>query len=212
MNIYYVYQYLREDMTPYYIGKGKGNRLMENHNVLLPPKNRIIKIAENLPEQEAFDLEIELIAKYGRKDLGTGILNNQIDGGDGASGFRHSEESLEKIRACAKNRERKKKQEGWTYPESARKSISETQKGKPKPKEWVENVSAALNSRSEEEKEDWKRKISNANKGKTRSLETRAKLSEINKGKIKPKTECCGRLWDPGNLAKHKRSNSCQNK
>ena len=196
-------------MTPYYIGKGKANRINEGHNVALPPKECRVIIAENLSEQDAFDLEIELIAKYGRKDIGTGILRNQTDGGDGASGNKHSEETLKKMRDQAKNREQKKKQEGWEYPESARRAISEMQKGKPKPKEWVDNVAAALNARSEEEKAEWKAKISQAKKGKPMSAETKAKLSAINKGKKPPKTECCGRLYDPGNLSKHRKSGKC---
>ena len=192
-------------MTPYYIGKGSNNRLNEKHNVFLPTKDRIVKIAETLSEQEAFDLEIELIAKYGRQDLGTGILRNQTDGGDGASGHIHSEEAIAKMKEHAKKRELKKKQDGWEYPKSARKVISEMQKGVPKPKEWVNNVSKALNSRTEEEKAEWKRKLSEAKKGRLMSAETKAKLSAINKGKKTPKTECCGRLYDPGNLARHRK-------
>jgi hypothetical protein len=79
----YVYAYLREDGTPYYIGKGIRNRYKEKHTVAVPPDNRIEFIKKNLTDQEAIDLEIELIAKYGRQDLGTGILRNQTDGGEG---------------------------------------------------------------------------------------------------------------------------------
>ena len=87
MNIYYTYSYLREDGSPYYIGKGKGNRAWDKrHRVHLPTDlSRIQIIQDQLTDTESKALEIELIAKYGRKDLGTGILYNQTAGGDGAS-------------------------------------------------------------------------------------------------------------------------------
>lgn len=100
MNIYYVYQYLREKDsttalagTPYYIGKGKNNRAYIGHNNRIPSNKDYIQIIkDNLTEQEAIDLEILLIEKYGRKDLGTGILINLSNGGEGASGAIRSQE------------------------------------------------------------------------------------------------------------------------
>jgi hypothetical protein len=80
---YYVYQYLREDGTPYYIGKGKGARWRGPHTVAIPPKDRVNFIAEGLTEKEALDLEETLIEKYGRKDLGTALLRNLTSGGEG---------------------------------------------------------------------------------------------------------------------------------
>jgi hypothetical protein len=89
MNDYYTYAYLREDKTPYYIGKGKGRRIKKRcKGDVKPPKDqsRIIFLKTKLTEGEAFKHEIYMIFIYGRKDLGTGILRNKTNGGDGSSG------------------------------------------------------------------------------------------------------------------------------
>jgi hypothetical protein len=82
---YYTYAYLREDGTPYYIGKGKGKRLYYKYGKnCKPPKDRsrIIKLKKNLTEEEAFRHEIYMIAVFGKKCDGTGILMNIADGGN----------------------------------------------------------------------------------------------------------------------------------
>jgi hypothetical protein len=100
MGNYYTYAYLREDKTPYYIGKGKGRRIKKRcRGDVCPPgdPSRIIFLKVNLTEEEAFHHEIYLIAVYGRKDLGTGILRNKTYGGDGSSGAVRSLETRLKM-------------------------------------------------------------------------------------------------------------------
>ncbi len=82
---YYTYAYLREDGSPYYIGKGKGKRWYYKYGKnCKPPKDRsrIIKLKQNLIEEEAFKHEIYMIAVFGKKCDGTGILMNIADGGN----------------------------------------------------------------------------------------------------------------------------------
>lgn len=103
MNEYYTYAYLREDGTPYYIGKGKGRRCYKSHirqnKTNLKPKDnsKIIFLKKNLTEEEANKHEVYMIFIFGRKDLETGILRNMTNGGDGISGYSHSEDTKKKI-------------------------------------------------------------------------------------------------------------------
>jgi hypothetical protein len=95
-NTYYVYAYLRQDGTPYYIGKGKNDRAWSHRKTeqFRTPTDttRIAILKESLSESEAFILEKELILSYGRKDLNTGILRNRTNGGEGPSGVVRTEE------------------------------------------------------------------------------------------------------------------------
>ena len=97
---FYVYMFLREFTsdhgqagTPYYIGKGKNKRAWDQRRSTKKPKNpeNIVIFENNMTEDEAFAMETALILKYGRIDNNTGILRNQTNGGEGASGRIFSE-------------------------------------------------------------------------------------------------------------------------
>ncbi len=200
---YYTYAYLREDRTPYYIGKGTGKRIYSKNKTIKPPKDksRIIYLKQNLTEREAFKHEIYMIAVLGRKDNGTGILHNRTDGGEGCSG------------AIISNETRKKISEGNKNPsEETRRKFSEANKGENNPNYGKTHAEETRRKMSEAKKgktlsEETKRKLSEVHKGKTHSEETRIKISDANKGKkwwndgcgnCKRIIECPGDGWRLG--------------
>ena len=171
MHIYYVYQYLREDLTPYYIGKGKNGRRFTKHcRNISPPENKdlIQIVAQNLTEEDAHSLEIELIAKYGRKDSGTGILRNMTSGGEGSAGRVIRDDTRQKISESKLGKKRK------PFTEEARLNMSKVKQGK---KTWNTGIKTGAPS------EETKQKISIANKGRLLSEEHKQKLSDAKKGK-----------------------------
>jgi hypothetical protein len=107
---FYSYLWLREDGTPYYAGKGSGNRafITAGHRVHRPKDLSRILIFPMASEAEAFESEIALIDLFGRKDLGTGCLRNLTAGGENPPkgsrlGTKQSEETKRKISLAKQN-------------------------------------------------------------------------------------------------------------
>jgi hypothetical protein len=91
LNRFYTYAYLRDDGSPYYIGKGSGKRAWTRHPGCAATKpadrSKILILKKGLTEEEAFQHERYMIYVFGRRDLGTGILRNQTNGGTGDLGL-----------------------------------------------------------------------------------------------------------------------------
>jgi hypothetical protein len=177
---YYVYAYIREDLTPYYIGKGSGIRAWDKHITPKPTdQNKIIILEQNLTELGAFAIERRLIRWYGRKDINTGILRNLTDGGEGGTGGKsilgqtRTDETKEKLR---------KANIGKKLSLETCEKISAAKKGKKLLNETRQKISAAHKGKmlAEEHKE----KLSSAKKGKTLSQEHREKIGSTQKGKV----------------------------
>lgn len=134
---------------PFYVGKGQDNRpsyhikeaqksstndtnrhkIHTIRKILRDGYNVDIKIVFRTKiEQDALDREIELIALYGRADLGLGPLTNMTDGGEGTSGTirdrsgsnngmygkHHKEETVKTI----SEKRRKRLKDGFTFNHS----------------------------------------------------------------------------------------------
>lgn len=130
-NNFYIYAYIRSKDsatamagTPYYIGKGCKNRMFKKHISAKTPDDRslIVILENNLTEVGALALERRYIKWYGRKDLGTGVLNNLTDGGEGTSGWKASEETKKKM---------SNSQTGKVYDAETCEKISKIHTGKP---------------------------------------------------------------------------------
>ena len=128
MNNKVVYRHIRLDTNlVFYIGYGnldrpysKKNRNKHWLNITNKTEYEVQILKSNLSIQDAKELEIILVDYYGRQNLGTGILVNLTDGGDGCDGLKHSDETKKKI---------SEKLTGITISDDRKRQISKRLKG-----------------------------------------------------------------------------------
>jgi hypothetical protein len=184
---------------PFYVGKGHGKRC-EFHldEAKYYPKRKskmlnkirklmalgmkpvITTVEENVSDAQAIDFECLLIAEM--RDIGI-PLTNMTDGGDGAKGYRHTEEHLQYVSELFKGR-----------------IVSEETKQKmrkPKSESGRANIAKARLTTTYRPSEETKRKTSKAllgrpspMKGRKQTEEAKAKMSALRKGLPKPKVDC----------------------
>lgn len=104
----YVYKHTRSDNGEcFYIGIGsdcnykraytKSSRNKYWNNIVNKHGYEVTVLLTGLTWEEACDIEMHLISKVGRGDLGKGALVNMTDGGDGTPNRPHSQEIRKKM-------------------------------------------------------------------------------------------------------------------
>jgi hypothetical protein len=174
-----VYQHRRLDTNEiFYIGIGKKknrpySKTKRNNywNAIVNKYGYSVEIIHtDITWEQSCEIEKMLILKYGRKDIGTGVLSNMTDGGDGGI---NPNDIIRKMYSD--------KMIGNNY-----------RKGSTHTKETIEKIK---NKRKLQIiTEEHKKKISESGKGRILSEETRKKIGEKNtvslKGRKLPKEVC----------------------
>jgi len=101
--MFYVYEHIHPDTNAvFYVGKGKGRRCFESRR-RNPHWKRIVSkaggfdvrvVVDDIDEELAFLAEQELISKLKAQGI---VLSNLTDGGEGASGYRHTDSARAKF-------------------------------------------------------------------------------------------------------------------
>jgi hypothetical protein len=213
---FYVYIHRRaSNGAVFYVGKGVNDRAWQasprrrsaHWRSIVKKHGLVVEIvADGLQEWYAHELERELIALYGRRDLGLGPLINLTDGGEGGSGRKLSAESTERhaarTRAAASTPEWRDKQ---AQAARARSNSIEwktrNQAGAQKrsaSRQWREKIRAAAVRRSADQ--DYRKRLSMALTKAAADPDWRRRNTETNR-KIRAKPVICvetGRVFGAG--------------
>lgn len=174
------------DGTPFYVGKGSGNRayskrgrsswwfgiVQKDFGTDGFPTTELLE--SNLSEEDAFISEEFWISHFGRHSLGEGTLINLTNGGDGATGLVHSASSKQKMSIIMTERAPWK---GKNLNDTHKKKISDALRGK--------RVGYKHKKSSIKKMRLVKSGSNNPNYGKVRSITARNKSAASN-GNIKP--------------------------
>lgn len=194
MKTFYVYVYCNPmkpssihkcGFEPFYVGKGQFNRdlyhmsegcLSEDtnrHKVNTIKQIQLVGLTpiveremETNDEEAAYSFERLLIAKYGRRNLGTGVLTNLTDGGEGKRKFVTPKSTKELISA---------KRKDWlaTLSEDERKEILGTMKNRTHTEVARERMSVSIKQACAKEETKLRRSLANAggNNPRAKSIE-----------------------------------------
>lgn len=191
---YYVYQYIDpRNKQPFYIGKGQDDRMYSHLNetedktcnkfkfnkiksIRDSGKEPIVEVIQYFDiEQEAYDFENFLIHKYGRKGYEAGgiltniTIDNKPPSRKGKKLTLEQKENMSKIAIETAKTRKKSTSPPWN------KGLKNAQVP------WNKGLTGLTHKPPTEET---KQKIREANIGKTKSPETRAKMSKNMKGRI----------------------------
>jgi hypothetical protein len=163
MNKYYVYVFLdptrpgdyiygdfKFNHEPFYIGKGCDNRIISTRiidrcsgfkkskliNLKKSGFDPLVKIlVDNLTNEESKQVEIDLILRIGRRDLGIGPLTNLTNGGDGRTCGSNNTKSIEKQRQSLINTNKIKRENGiiFSVKEETKEKLRKINQGESNP-------------------------------------------------------------------------------
>lgn len=200
---------------PFYVGKGHGKRCefhLDEAKYYTKRKSKklnkirkltslglkpiITKVEENVSDAQAIEFEMFLIAEM--RDFGI-ELTNMTDGGDGAKGYKHTEEHKAHISTVHLGR---------VVSEKTKQKMR-----KPKSEQGRANIAKAHKESTYRPSAETKCKTSEALKGRIFTDEHRAKITAGLIGKPKAKIECphCQKLASPA-MSKRWHFDNCKSK
>lgn len=188
-NRFYVYaHFIPNEDLPFYIGKGTADRAYQKWN-RSPWWKRIVNkhglevrlLQEGLTHEQANELEIELIAKYGRRNINTGCLINLTGGGEGFVGMviteEHRRKNSEAIKSLGENHPAKR--EEWReYMRTHNPSFLPEVKEKISKNSAMKRPEIVAKLKGRKHTVETKKKISEANRKRIRTEESKEKVRQ----------------------------------